>query len=244
MMLGTTMAKAQCTIDNHAVKAGEKIEYKLYFNWKFVWVPAGTASLSTVETTYKGQKALKTSLTTATSSKVDKFFRMRDTLSVYATPDLAPLYYKKASHEGKRNYYDEVAYSYPNGKCAVNIVHHNNDGSVTKEQHTYDKCVYDMLNIFNVARNYDASKWQKGHTIPVNITGFSELVKAKLVYRGKSTVKAENDKKYNCLELSYIENKDGKDKEIVRFFVTDDSRHVPIRLDLYLKFGTAKAFLK
>ncbi|MBR1840361.1 MAG: DUF3108 domain-containing protein, partial [Prevotella sp.] len=33
-----------------------------------------------------------------------------------------------------------------------------------------------------------------------------------------------------------------KEKEIVRFFVTKDKRHIPIRLDLFLKFGSAKAF--
>ena len=66
---------------------------------------------------------------------------------------------------------------------------------------------------------------------------------AKLIYRGKKTVKADNDQKYPCLILSYVEKEDGKDKEIVRFFVTDDQRHIPVRLDLFLRFGSAKAFL-
>ena len=34
-----------------------------------------------------------------------------------------------------------------------------------------------------------------------------------------------------------------KNKEIIRFFVTDDLNHVPIRLDMFLKFGSAKAYL-
>ncbi|EFI71868.1 conserved hypothetical protein [Segatella baroniae B14] len=29
----------------------------------------------------------------------------------------------------------------------------------------------------------------------------------------------------------------------VDFYVTDDSNHIPVRLDMYLRFGTAKAFL-
>lgn len=29
----------------------------------------------------------------------------------------------------------------------------------------------------------------------------------------------------------------------MRFFVTDDANHVPVRLDMFLKFGSAKAFL-
>lgn len=56
-------------------------------------------------------------------------------------------------------------------------------------------------------------------------------------------MKADNGKKYRCVELSYLEYEDRKWKEIVRFYVTDDQNHVPIRLDMFLKFGSAKAFL-
>ena len=40
-----------------------------------------------------------------------------------------------------------------------------------------------------------------------------------------------------------MELEDGKYKRIVDFYVTDDENHVPIRLDMFLKFGAAKAFL-
>jgi hypothetical protein len=55
-------------------------------------------------------------------------------------------------------------------------------------------------------------------------------------------VKGDDGKKYPCLVISYIEKDGKKDKEIVRFYVTDDSKHIPIRLDLFLRFGSAKAF--
>ena len=35
-----------------------------------------------------------------------------------------------------------------------------------------------------------------------------------------------------------------KDKEMLRFYVTDDQNHLPVRIDFYLRFGTAKAFYK
>ena len=41
-----------------------------------------------------------------------------------------------------------------------------------------------------------------------------------------------------------VEAERGPDKEIVRFYVTDDANHLPVRLDLNLKFGTAKAYLR
>ena len=49
-------AAAQCGIENTAFKSGEFISYDLYFNWKFVWVKVGTASMSTVQSNYKASK--------------------------------------------------------------------------------------------------------------------------------------------------------------------------------------------
>ena len=43
--------------------------------------------------------------------------------------------------------------------------------------------------------------------------------------------------------MSYLEYEKNKWKEIVRFYVTDDQNHIPIRLDMFLRFGSAKAFL-
>ena len=37
---------------------------------------------------------------------------------------------------------------------------------------------------------------------------------------------------------------EGKEKEVITFFISDDKNHLPIRLDMYLNFGSAKAFLK
>lgn len=85
LAIATLQASAQCTFRNTAFKSGEFISYNLYFNWKFVWVKAGTASISTVATTYQGKSAYRTSLITRGSSKADKFFLMRDTLLCYNT---------------------------------------------------------------------------------------------------------------------------------------------------------------
>ena len=56
--------------------------------------------------------------------------------------------------------------------------------------------------------------------------------------------KANNDTIYRCLVFSFVEYKKGKEKEVITFFISDDKNHLPIRLDMYLNFGSAKAFLK
>ena len=52
------------------------------------------------------------------------------------------------------------------------------------------------------------------------------------------------DEKYRCLVFSFIEREKGKNHELIRFYITDDQNHIPVRLDMFLSFGSAKAFLK
>ena len=68
-----------------------------------------------------------------------------------------------------------------------------------------------------------------------------------LIYRGKKNIKAEDEDEttYQCLVLSLVEyDKKGREQEVITFYVTDDLNHLPVRLDLYLNFGSAKAFIK
>ena len=236
---------AQCSFRNTAFKSGEFLSYNLYYNWKFVWVKAGTASMYTVESTYHGKNAYRTSLTTRGNNKVDNMFVLRDTLLCYSSTALEPLYFRKGAREGKRYTVDEVFYTYPNNSVHLRCHRQHNDGTHAWKNLTPGSCVYDMLNIFLRARSFSSANWKKGHTIDFPIADGKGTSPARLRFNGTTNIKADSGKKYRCVELSYLEyeKKNKKWKEIVRFFVTDDQNHVPIRLDMFLKFGSAKAFL-
>ena len=241
--LAAFTAQAQCTFRNTAFKSGEFLTYNLYYNWQFVWVKAGTASMSTVQSHYRGYQAWRSSLTTRGNKRVDDMFVLRDTLLCYCSTKMEPLYFRKGAREGKRYTVDEVFYSYPDGRQHLRQHRQKNDGTHLWKQSTQDQCVYDMLNIFLRARSFDPTGWKKGNTVNFPIADGKNLDQARIYYRGKTTVKADNGHKYRCLQLSYEEKEDGKFKEIVRFYVSDDENHIPVRLDMFLKFGSAKAFL-
>ena len=242
-LLFSLSISAQCSFHNTAFNSGEFLNYNLYFNWKFVWVKVGTASWYTVSSTYKGIPAYRASLTTRGNGKLDNYFIMRDTLLCYNTKDLAPLYYRKGAKEGKRYTVDEVFYSYPNGN--INIKQHRIDADGEKhwKSSSPKECVYDMMSIFLRARSFNPTSWKKGFVVNFPLVSGKTLAPARIIYNGKKTIKADNDKKYRCLELAYYEKDDDKWRNIANFFVTGDENHIPIRLDLNLKFGSAKAFL-
>lgn len=226
--------------------ATERLDYKLYFNWKFVWLTAGTATLTTTDATWQGRPTRRCSLVTETSQRIDKYFRMRDTLLCHTSQNCLPLYYRKAAAEGSRYYVDELLYKYGGGKVTVTMRELTSRGERHEKRQTFQKNVFDMLSIVVWARNhpYPTSTWRKGYTILFPLADGGGVQTARLRFQGRSTVKAEDGTRHRCLELSYIETDGGQEKEIARFFVTDDTRHTPVRIDLFLRFGTAKAFLK
>ena len=245
MLLVTSASQAQCPIENKAFSSGEFLSYNLYYNWKFMWVKVGTASLSTVLSKYNGQPAYRSSLITRGNGKLDKFFVVRDTLLGYVTTTLSPLYFRKGAEEGDRYTVDEVWYTYSNGKCKVKMHRQKHDKTHERSEKTFDQCVFDMLNIFTRARSYDPSTWKKGQTIKFTVADGNSSTQAILKYEGKANVEDENRVKYRCLKLSYSEwsERKKKYKNFGNFFVTDDDNHVPIRLDVTLNVGVAKAYV-
>ena len=237
-------AHAQCGIENTAFKAGEQLSYDLYFNWKFVWVKVGTASMSNVSATFGGQPAMRSSLITRGNDKLDGVFVMRDTLLCYTDGDLSPLYFRKGAREGKRYYVDELWYTYPNNNSHLKMHRIDADGEEHWKEAEYKDCIYDMMSIFLRARNFDATKLKKGDKIPMPISDAKHLSHSWLKFNGTTNIKMKNSTaKYRCLVFSFIEREDGKNHELIRFYITDDKNHLPVRLDMFLSFGSAKAYL-
>ena len=94
------------------------------------------------------------------------------------------------------------------------------------------------------ARSYDPKDYKIGEKILFPMATGRRVEEQTLIYRGKEEIEANNDTIYRCLVFSFVEYKKGKEKEVITFFVSDDKNHLPIRLDMYLNFGSAKAFLK
>ena len=236
---------AQCTAKNEAIQVGEELTYELKFNWKFIWVNAGEARMDLQATTYQGQPCYKTELLCVSNSKVDFFFKMRDTLTCITTEQLQPRYFRKGAEEGSHYTVDEVKFDYQGNQCIVDQSRIRRDKSPIHLKEVKDECVFDMLSILLQARSYNAEDYKVGDKILFPMATGRMVEEQILIYRGKKNFKAEDGIKYRCLVFSLVEyDKKGKEKEVITFYVTDDDNHLPVRLDLYLNFGSAKAFLK
>lgn len=235
---------AQCTARNTAFQSGEHVMYDLYFNWKFIWKKVGLASLTTNASTYQQQPAFRFNLLSVGSKKTDFFFKMRDTLTCYVSDRLEPLYFRKAAEEGSRYTVDEAWFSYKDGTSFVKQRRTWRDGTIQEMEYEDSRCIFDMLSILAQARSYNPDDYKIGDKILFPMATGRRVEEQTLIYRGKQNIEANNDTTYRCLVFSFVEYKKGKEKEVITFFVSDDKNHLPVRLDLYLNFGSAKAYLK
>ncbi len=235
---------AQCESKNDAFQSGETLIYDLYFNWKFIWLKAGTAKMSTVSVDFLSQPCYSTRLLAISNKRVDNFFRMRDTLNSIYTEKLEPLYFRKAAEEGRRYTVDEAYFTYRDGYCFVNQKRTYKDGRVVLSEEVSNHCIYDMLSILATARSFNPEHYKEGDRIFFPMATGKKVEEQILIYRGKKDFEANNKVTYRCLVFSLVEMKGDKEKEVITFYITDDKNHLPVRLDMFLNFGSAKAFLK
>ncbi|MCB9002638.1 MAG: DUF3108 domain-containing protein [Bacteroidales bacterium] len=60
------------------VKSGEIVTYKAYYNWRFIWLKAGSVIFSVSDTLFQNQEAFKFSAKGWSLKEYDWFFKVRD----------------------------------------------------------------------------------------------------------------------------------------------------------------------
>ena len=246
LILFSLSVNAQCPAENNAFQSGEQLDYEMYFNWKFVWIKAGVSCLKTDAITLPdGTDGYRTSLVATSSKRADHFFKMRDTLTTVFTPDMRPIYYHKASFEGKRYYLNQVWYDYSNPDSIKIAQSFRRDNEDVKRRTDYSAIpVYDMMSLLAYARTIDFGSMKVGQRLSFPVATGKRIEPQYLIYRGKTVMENDKDIKFNCITVSLVEiDSKGRERDIINFYVTDDKNKLPVLLDLALNFGSAKAKL-
>jgi hypothetical protein len=145
--------------------------------------------------------------------------------------------------EGKNHRLEEVWYSYPEGQCRANLKYTNPSGNVYTNEVTQPECIYDMMSMMALARSFDPRGYKKGQRLYFPMTSSEVVEQQTMIYKGKEKIKAKDGVTYRCLVFTMLDWEERKkEREILRFYFSDDDNHLPLRIDFDLKFGTAKAF--
>ena len=228
----------------NVLKDGEHLEYTLQFKMAWTWIDAGKATLDTRATVYNGRKVFRTSLIAAGNRTADRIFVLRDTLETTLAPDCTPLFFRKSCVEGKDIVDEKVYFSRGNGLYKARIVKTYTDGHVREGSGESSKPIYDMISLVQYVRSLDNSKLKPGSRIALNMAGSYRVSEQNLRYTGQERVETSGGKVL-CRVFTLVKDttdKKGQSREeaVLRFYTTADAQQLPLRIDIFLKFGDAR----
>ena len=222
-------------------------KFNLYLGVGPVKIPAGTAHLYDTEVMYEGRDAIRTVMEMGTNSTADRVFALRDTIESYNTPGGESLYFRKTVNEGTKHNVETATFSKDREKFIVNLETWNK-ASGTRTGHSTewrDERIFDLLSMIAFTQGIDTQGSQPGRTETLPMVNGNMVVQQYLVYTGNKRIKADDGKTYYCMVISIRDYKEGKERETVKAYVTNDSMHTPVQLDIILTTGvTIKALLK
>ena len=236
----------QTKINNNAFDTGEKLTYDLYYRYGLINMKGGLATLNTESTTYNGTNAYKMTLHASTGGLVNSIYNVNDTLTGFMDRNIVPLLFTKGAAEGKDYTRERQVYKYSNGKASIRTIRHRNGELSFDENVNTDRCTYDMMSILAYARTLDYSSMKRGDNTQVQFITGRRLVNMYIRYLGTSSMKVNNGKTYDALELSLmvLDKAFVDQEEAMKVWLTNDENKLPLQIDSKLKIGTMRVVLK
>ena len=225
---------------------GETLNFDIRYKYGLVTMKAGTAKFNTDFVTFEKNKTIRSTLNFKTTSFFDKIYKMRDTLTSYASiPHLKPIFHLRIANEAGGHVKEEMK-----------IIKHSfnysevNTKLYKKEQLSIDTTLvanqpgYDIISMLTFIRSLDYDKIKYGDVNEVAF--FMGKKKINITIRSKGTaVISNNSKKYNTFLFSvdFTDEAFTESNSAMEVWISDDGNRIPIRLKAKLKIGAAEANL-
>ncbi len=224
-------------------KHGEELVYKVYYNWNFVWMPAG-------EVTFKVWDAgsqLHYQAFGKTYSSYEWFYRVDDRYDSWADKSsLLPNYSERDISEGKYRIFEKIAFNQPAHKMTVWRAKKQGDKETKTEHHTHSK-VYDVLSTVYFLRTINFPIRGDGSTEQFTIFMDQEEYPLTMKYLGKEDRKSIHGMgKFNVLKFQpeVIVGNVFKEDSKMTVWVANDNNRIPVLIESPVSVGSVKVVLK
>lgn len=241
-------AQYLCSVSTDLMVPGEHLEYQLYYNVGFVWIPAGTCEFHVRSAIYNKKPALQLSAQGRSQKSFDAFYRVRDTLISYVDSEsLYPYRAFKYTHEDNWNGIDDFTFRKVNGDWHITTRLKRKHGWKQDEESISTRCGFDIVtSIYRLRCFASPDMYTKGKRldIPVRLDDGEYVVH--LTYLGKERVKLYGDGYYNAnaFTLSMIEGKIFKREDVLKMWISDDKNRIPLLIESPIRVGYVKAVFR
>jgi hypothetical protein len=231
-----------CKTENTSFQRGEQLIYKVYYNWKFVWLPAGEVSM----TVFENDNDYEVKVKGTTYEAYDNFFMVRDYFySKIEKSTMRPLSFVRHIREGEYQLFDSISF---NHQSQTAITYHGKTKQDLKvEVHRLGECMHDLVSVLYSLRNTQVESYKNGDIIPIKVFFDKEVFPIKVKYHGKVPKKDIKDLgKFNTLRISpeLVPGQVFAEGTKMDIWVSDDDNKIPLMIESPLKIGIGKAVLK
>ncbi|UOE40105.1 DUF3108 domain-containing protein [Chryseobacterium suipulveris] len=219
-------------LDN--IQSGEELNYRIHYGL----LNAGTATLTTLQTTYKGQPHFYVRGYGKTTGAVRAFFKVEDVYESFINTNTGlPSFYVRNVKEGGYTQHLETVFNHNNQTLILT----DKETNVSKNLNSV-KGVQDMLSAFYYLRSLDRSDLKVGSVKKLNVWIDDEMFPFQLRVAGVENVRTKFGT-ISALKIvpQVISGRVFKDKEGVTLWVTNDRNYVPVLIQAQLAVGSLKA---
>jgi hypothetical protein len=242
--IGQLKSQEKTGIDNFAFQSGEKLTFRGYYNWGFLWVAAGEVKLEVKNESYSDKPAYKIEALGRSLKAFDWFFKLRDTISCYVdTTSLKPFYFDRKTHEGDYIARHEYWFDYDKDQIYSKI--RKRQKPEIKDTLENKNICSDIVSVAYYTRNLDFSKYKKKEKIPLRMLIDNEVHNLYIRYKGIENVKLKSGEVYECLKFSpmLVKGHLFKGGEDMTIWVSNDRNRVPIMVEAKVLIGSVKGLL-
>ena len=219
---------------------GEELTYKIYYNWGFIWIPAGEVKFSVQEK----KDHLQYLITGKTYEAYDAFFKVRDYyLSEVDKETLRPNNFRRDILEGNYVRFDSIVFNQETHALKEYFGKSRVEAKEFKFQ--LEDVVHDMVSVIYHLRKQPVDSYEVGERIPLEIFFDKEFFKLDVVYKGltKKRIKNRGKMKVYHLQPELIDGYVFSEGNLMDIWVSNDDLKVPLQIESPISIGSVKAVL-
>ena len=219
---------------------GEEILYTVYYNWKFVWIPAGQVRFTMSE----NPDHIEFEVIGKSFPSYDSFFQVDDRyVSKVEKTSLLPYQFVREVHEGSYHRYDSL--SMDQETFAVKEYFGKTKETAREFNFQLDKVMHDMVSVIYYLRTIPIETYQPGNKIPVHIFFDKEEFDLDVNFLGMEKKKIRDLGKFDTYHLQpeLIDGYVFKEGDLMDIWLSSEGNRLPLLIESPISYGSIKAVL-
>ena len=231
-----------CFSSNLSYAPGERITYVIYYNWNFIWIPAGEA----VFTVNEFGDLLHYKAIGYTYPSYEWAYKVDDEYDSYVDKEsLHPMLFERRIEEGNFRFFNRLEFD-PGNQSVVSYVGKDRD-NLKKKESTFQHCMNDVLSLVYNTRNISTEGLKRGDHIPTNMFIDHDQYDISIRYDGRyKSKKIKGLGYFDVIKISpeLIAGNIFSEDQRMNILVSDDNNRLPLLIESPISVGSVKVVLK